>query len=84
MKKEIDFTIKVNGTVQVDVPDHLLQVLEDNNTLNYIYKGSRYYQEGLSDLEMELYDLINDEIDFDCVGYNEIEIDDVNDVDNED
>ena len=38
MRKEIDFTIKVEGTIEIDVPDHLVNILEDSYRLNqYIF-----------------------------------------------
>ena len=82
MKKEIDFTIKIEGTIEIDVPDHLVNILENSYILNqYIFpsKGDE-----LEEYKEELFDLINNSIDLNSCYFNEIEIDNVNNVKYED
>lgn len=82
MRKEIDFTIKIEGTIEIDIPDHLVNILENSCRLNqYIFPSEG---DELREYKEELFDLINDSIDLNTCYFDEIEIDNVSDVEYED
>ena len=81
MKKDSDFTIKIEGTIEIDVPDHLINILENSYRLNqYIFPSEG---DELKEYKEELFDLINNSIDLNSCYFNEIEIDNVNNVEYE-
>lgn len=78
MKKEIDFSVKLEGTIEIDVPDHLVELLENSYRLpQYIFPSE---EDDLRDLKEELFDLIDDSISFDSCYFDEIYIDNVTDI----
>ena len=81
MRKEIDFTIKVEGTIEIDVPEHLVEILENSYRLKqYIFPSEG---DELKEYKEELFDLINNSIDLNSCYFDEIEIDNVNNVEYE-
>ena len=58
MKKEITCSFTATKTIEVDIPDRLLEVFEDNDDYSYWYPNGVYEKDKL----IEIYDIINNEI----------------------
>ena len=75
MIKHIDLRIAADASISIDIPDHLLEILENSDTLRgWVFKNHPWYKEGVTELEQELFDLINDKITIGDLNWDEIEI----------
>lgn len=68
MKKEILISVNASAIVEVDVPDNLLEELEDTYTLRSFKKVNGEWTHN------ELYDIVNEKINADDLDWEDIEI----------
>ena len=85
MKKRVYFTIKTNGCIDLNIPENLVETLENVDVLEYLWKTHSQYaiDPNKSENINELFDLLNDKIELSDLDWDEIEIDSVEDIDYE-
>ena len=86
MKKRVYFTIRTNGCIHLDIPENLVETLENVDVLEYLWKTHSQHAIDPNKAENinDLFDLFNDNIELSDLDWDEIEIDNVEDIDNED